>query len=696
MDHASGPPRGCPACGCLVSDPAATRCGFVYCRAPLDGPAAEELGVLRAESLALDAEEHTLRGRLAEIGARRGELWARRSVLLGAAAQGPELGRRSARDLLLVVGAGLTGLAALVFTVVSWGVLGPGGRAAVLTALAAVALALPWPLARRGMGATAESAAGIGLLLTLLECYAVRQAAPGMDPGWFHAVSALVITVLWSAYARWAPVRLPGAAAVVSAQFPLPLTVAALDGGPLAQTAAFLGNALLGALLLLRAVPVRVRRASIASACVSFAVVLGILLVHGFYATNGELKATLSLIPFLIAAVVLASFWASRVHELFALAGALSFVLTLALPLANLSFRDHFPTAFALAALPPLVVAALRTPPFPDGLRRAFGIASRFGENSYRAIAWIFLTAVGVLAVVDVLPVLLSRHETASGWTPGLLAAVAAGFALERLPAPAVAAGAAAASALPSAAGFGTVATALWFAALFLALLVPAALRRAAGPGEGLAALVAAWTAAEHAGPDLALPVAAGTLLALIAASARARTPLIRVLTGAGAALWAGVTAYYAFETVNWDVPVEALTLPVAVGALLVGHVWRASLPSSWTTYGPGVILALLPTLILLAEDSGPTRPLLLGAGSLAILLAGVRLRLQAPAVMGAVVLVLDAADTAAPYAVRVWEAVPQWLPLGAAGLLLLVLGATYERHLARARSLRASLTAMR
>ncbi|GAB2821057.1 hypothetical protein GCM10022221_18760 [Actinocorallia aurea] len=653
---------------------------------------AEELSTLRAELLALDEREAALRAEFAGIGRRRGELWTRRSALLGGVRQGRELGGRSARDLLLVAGAGLTGLAALVFTVVSWGALGPGGRAAVLTALAAVALALPWQLARRGLHATAESAAAIGLLLTLLECHALLRAFSGADPEGFRAAGALVITMLWSSYARWAPVRLPGAAAVVAAQFPLPLIVAALDGGALAHAGALLGNCLLGLLLLLRPVPPRVRRAGIVSASISFAAVLGILTLHGLYGTGGEIEATLSLIPFLLAAVALASLWTTRVHDLFAVAGALACVLAVALPLGNLAFRDHFPTAFAIAALAPLTLAAL----LPDALPRAFGLASRTGENSYKAIGWIFLSAVGVLAASDLIPVLLSRYETASGWTPGLFAAVAAGFALERLPAPAAAAAAAAAAALPSAAGFGTTTTALWFAGLFLVVLALASGRRAASPAEGLPVLAAAWTAAEHAGHGLSLPVTAGTLLALIIASARARTPLIRALTGAGAAVWAGVTAHHAFEVVNWDVPVEALTLPVAVGALLLGWVWRASLPSSWATYGPGLSLAFLPTLFLLAEDPGLTRPLLLGAGSLAVLLTGVRLRLQAPAVIGALTLGLDAADTAAPYAVRVWEAVPQWLPLGSAGLLLLVVGATYERHLARARRLRASLTGMR
>ncbi|MDX6741879.1 SCO7613 C-terminal domain-containing membrane protein [Actinocorallia sp. A-T 12471] len=698
MDHTTGPPPGpppaCPNCGAPVADPAATHCALVYCKAPLTGPVADELAALRARIAVLDAEEHALRGRLMEIGQRRAALWAQRAGLLSGPR--PELGRRSVRDLLLVVGVGLVGIAALVFTVVSWGTLGPGARAAVLTVLAGVALALPWPLARRGVGATAESAAGVGLLLTLLECYAVYQAVERVDLAWFLAISALAITVLWAVYARWAPVRLPAVAAVVSALFPAPLLVAALDGGPLAQTAAFLTNALAVFLLTRFDVPVHVRHTAIVTASVSFVVVFGLLLAQGLFEVDGNVAATLELLPFLVAAVVLASLWTSRIHPFYALPGAAFFVLALFLPLANLAFREDVPTALALAALPPLALAVLRPPFMPDVLRGVFGTASETGTSAFRMVAWLCLGGVGVLALTDVVPVLLSRHEIASGWTPVHLTAVAAGLALQRLPYAAAVVLAAGAAAIPSAAGFGAVTTALWFAALFLALLAGAMLSRGKGFGEGAAVLVAAWTAVEHAAPDLALPVTAGTFLAMAAASARARTPVVRVMTGVGAVIWSGVTAHYASEAAGRDAPVEALTLPVAVGALLLGHVWRASLSSSWLAYGPGLSFALLPTLVLLLDDPGLTRPLLLGAGSLAVLLAGIRLRLQAPAVYGAVFLVLDAAEIAAPYALRVWEAVPQWLPIGAVGILLLVVGGTYERHLARARRLSASLGAMR
>ena len=59
------------------------------------------------------------------------------------------------------------------------------------------------------------------------------------------------------------------------------------------------------------------------------------------------------------------------------------------------------------------------------------------------------------------------------------------------------------------------------------------------------------------------------------------------------------------------------------------------------------------------------------------MLLLGATTRLQAPLAVGAAVLVVVALDLLGPYA----AALPRWLSLGAAGALLLVVGATYEQR---------------
>ncbi len=82
--------------------------------------------------------------------------------------------------MLLVLGGVLLTVAAIAFTLVSWGHMGIAGRAAVLGAVTCAALAAPVPLLKRGLRSTAESVAGLGLVLTVLDAYALHEvAAPG-------------------------------------------------------------------------------------------------------------------------------------------------------------------------------------------------------------------------------------------------------------------------------------------------------------------------------------------------------------------------------------------------------------------------------------------------------------------------------------------------------------------------------------
>lgn len=217
----------------------------------------------------------------------------------------------------------------------------------------------------------------------------------------------------------------------------------------------------------------------------------------------------------------------------------------------------------------------------------------------------------------------------------------------------------------------------------------------------------------------VALPVeltAAGAgLLAVALASGHPETvALVLALCGvvaAGTALRpdrrpaAGYLAAALFVLATWvrlyatDVATpEAYTLPVTVLALAVGVLRRRGDPeaSSWTAYGPGLAATLLPSLVAAWGDTHWLRPLALGVAALAVTLVGARLRLQALLVLGSAVLALDTLHELAPYVVQVVGALPRWLPPALAGLLLLAVGATYERRLHDARRLRDSLGRMR
>ncbi|MER5206408.1 hypothetical protein [Streptomyces sp. NPDC002825] len=148
-----------------------------------------------------------------------------------------------------------------------------------------------------------------------------------------------------------------------------------------------------------------------------------------------------------------------------------------------------------------------------------------------------------------------------------------------------------------------------------------------------------------------------------------------------------------------WDVTTpEAYTLPVTLPALAVGFLRRRRDPeaSSWTAYGPGLAVTLLPSLFAAWTDPEWARPLALGVAALVVTLLGARFRLQALLVLGGAVLALDGLHELAPYVVQAVGALPRWLPPALAGLLLLGVGATYEQRLRDARRLRERLARMR
>ncbi len=124
----------------------------------------------------------------------------------------------------------------------------------------------------------------------------------------------------------------------------------------------------------------------------------------------------------------------------------------------------------------------------------------------------------------------------------------------------------------------------------------------------------------------------------------------------------------------------EPYVLPLAAVALALGHLRRRQVADtpSWAAYAPGLSLALLPSLLASFDHDVPTRALLLGLASLVVLLVGARTSMQAPLTIGGAVLAVDALSLLAPYA----AALPRWMSLGAAGVLLVVVGATYEQRL--------------
>ncbi|MFH9860905.1 SCO7613 C-terminal domain-containing membrane protein [Streptomyces sp. NPDC017202] len=767
-------------------------------------PPAEELRLLDAELWQLDA--------------RRAQLLARRAWLLASlqssrpaapplppAAPRPEASAPRVQNVLLLLGGILLTVAAVAFTLVSWGHLGITGRALVLGTVTLAVLAAPLPLLRRGLRSTAESVAGLGLALTVLDAYALHEAAlAGTDGTGYAAGAAAVLAGLWAAYGRGlGALRLPLPAALVAAQLPLTLWSVAAGADPYAVATALLVTAGLDTVLAL-VLPagaggaVRVTAtaggyglggwgvlaagwlswtaggpgdAARAAALLAFAAVIalvaaarlpepgvaagtavagGLLLVA---AAGGPLRAALPAgwaVPVHLAfgVALSAAVRADRLPEpvrqglVRAAAAVQALALLWAVPLvvvtllgplgwaerpwrgepsdarAAVTVHTPWPPYAGQALLVLVAVAGVLFLAGRHGARRpwvrtgapvlawaacvalpavlglpyvaalamlgAVTVATAFLPTPWPALAGslhlAFLSLATQSATLTVLSALTVSCATASRWPR--LAPVAAPAALGYATALAVAAGAAA--------GWQPSHTAL------LVLCVPVAAALAAARLGASAATVpvevtgaaAALLALGLAAPDAPMLATVLAACGVIAAGTAARPDRRRAAYPAAAlfllAAWVRLAA--------WDVTTpEAYTLPVTVPALLVGA-WRRRrdpLTGSWTAYGPGLAATLVPSLAAAWSDPQWPRPLLLGAAALLVTLLGARHRLRAPLVLGGSVLVLDALHELAPYLVQVADALPRWVPPALGGVLLLAVGATYERRLRDVRHVR-------
>ncbi|MFJ4567044.1 SCO7613 C-terminal domain-containing membrane protein [Streptomyces caelestis] len=224
-------------------------------------PPAEELRLLDAELRQLDARRAQLLTRRAWLIAALQQTgqpsrpWAHPRTP-SAAAPRPETAAPSVQNVLLVLGGVLLTLAAAVFTLVSWGDMGITGRALVLGAVTLAALTGPALLLKRGLRSTAESVAGLGLALTVLDAYALHEAAlAGTDGTGYAAAAAAVLAGIWSTYAllpATVALRLPLPCALAAAQFPLLLWALSADAGPYVISAALLVTAGLDTVVALR------------------------------------------------------------------------------------------------------------------------------------------------------------------------------------------------------------------------------------------------------------------------------------------------------------------------------------------------------------------------------------------------------------------------------------------------------------
>ncbi|MEW2612528.1 hypothetical protein AB0937_20490 [Streptomyces sp. NPDC047880] len=365
-------------------------------------PPAEELRLLDAELRQLDARRAQLLTRRAWLVAALHQAQQRPHAQASprpphAAPARPETAAPSVQNVLLVLGGVLLTLAAAVFTLVSWGHMGIAGRALVLGAVTLAALAAPVALLRRGLRSTAESVAGLGLALTVLDAYALHAAAlAGTDGTGYAAAATAVLAVAWTSYGLLpaaSALRLPLPCALAAAQAPLLLWAVAADAGPYVITAALLVTAGLDAVAVARLTAGAVRITAVVGAygmgC------WGVLGAGWLSLTAGGPGDASRAGALLLLAVVIAVGSARRGpgagHALglavtagLLVVGALGGVVRSVVP-SEWVGPAHLAVGIAL-------LAAVRAERLPDALRRGFGWASG---------------AVQALAVLTTLPVVV-------------------------------------------------------------------------------------------------------------------------------------------------------------------------------------------------------------------------------------------------------------------------------------------------
>jgi hypothetical protein len=189
----------------------------------------------------------------------------------------------------------------------------------------------------------------------------------------------------------------------------------------------------------------------------------------------------------------------------------------------------------------------------------------------------------------------------------------------------------------------------------------------------GAAGLVVGVSIAGQQVHWLAGALTASVPLLVVAGLRRERAPVYLGAAGAAAlgATWAWLAA--AHVTVA-----EAYTAPAAAAALAVGVLaWQRGPARSWLALGPAIVLGLGPTLVIGIARDDTTRTVLAAVLALAVVGSGAARRLQAPLVLGSVALLTLAVDTFGPAVVRL----PRWLPLAVIGVLLMWIGATFEKR---------------
>jgi hypothetical protein len=161
------------------------------------------------------------------------------------------------------------------------------------------------------------------------------------------------------------------------------------------------------------------------------------------------------------------------------------------------------------------------------------------------------------------------------------------------------------------------------------------------------------------------------------------------------AALCTGTLGWWALLAAQGVVTLEWFTAPPAAVLFAIG-LWRLERrprTGSWAALALPVVFGLAPSLLaVVGGDDEVARRVGVGAAAIAVVLAGLHRRWQAPLVLGSIALAVVTVNELA----LLWHLIPVWIPPAIGGAILIGAGATFEKRRRDIARIRDGLKSMR
>lgn len=202
------------------------------------------------------------------------------------------------------------------------------------------------------------------------------------------------------------------------------------------------------------------------------------------------------------------------------------------------------------------------------------------------------------------------------------------------------------------------------------------------------------WVEAVWEGSDLRLFLPAQFGVYTLALAGTALMVPVRKWGYIIAALCTGTVGWWLLLAAQEVQTLEFFTAPPAAVLFLIG-LWRLEKrpqTGSWATLAVPILIGIGPSLLLALGDGEPARRVGVGAAAIAVIIAGLGRRWQAPLVLGSIALAVLTINELS----LVWDYIPVWIPPAIGGVVLIGAGATFEKRRRDLARIRQGLKAMR